>query len=114
MSVLDRQGIPEFLLCKDDSRLALEDALAPLNDFALIAFKADGECFEMHRLVQLATRTWLRIHGEIMKWEEEALALLSGSFPNGDHQNWKICMALLPHAEVVLGYQYSRQHCSLQ
>ncbi|MCJ1270175.1 hypothetical protein MMC22_010071 [Lobaria immixta] len=114
MSVLDRQGIPGFLLCKDDNLLALEDALAPLNDFALIASEADGECFGMHRLVQMATRTWLRIHGEIIKWEEEAVTLLSESFPNGDHQNRNICIVLLPHAEVVLGYQYSKQHCSLQ
>ncbi|KAI9872046.1 MAG: hypothetical protein M1830_002125 [Pleopsidium flavum] len=114
MSVLDRQGIPEFLLCKDDNRLAFEDALAPLNDFALIASEADGECFGMHRLVQLATRKWLHIHGEITKWEEEAVTLLSESFPIGEPQNWNICIALLPHAEVVLGYQYSKQHYSLQ
>ncbi|MCJ1240785.1 hypothetical protein MMC14_008789 [Varicellaria rhodocarpa] len=114
MSVLDRQGIPEFFLCKDDNRLAFEDALTPLNDFALITSEADGECFGMHRLVQLATRTWLHIHGEIMKWEKEAVMLLSKSFPSGDYQNWKICTALLPHVEVVLGYQYSSQDYALQ
>ena len=113
MSVLDRQGIPEFLLCKDNNRLALEDALAPLNDFALIASEANGECFGMHRLVQLATRTWLHIHGEITKWQEEAVRLLSEFFPSGDHRNWKSCIALLPHAEVVLRYQNS-EHYSLQ
>ena len=57
MSFLNRQGIPEFFICKDDNRLAFEDALAPLNNFALINSEADGECFGMHRLVQLATRT---------------------------------------------------------
>lgn len=106
MSVLDRQGIPEFLLCKDENRWVFEDAFAPLNDFALIAFRDDSECFEMHRLVQVATRTWLHTHGEIAKWEEEAVALLSDSFPDGEYKNWKICIALLPHAEVFLAYQY--------
>ena len=114
MSILDRQGIPEFLLCKDDNRLAFEDALAPLNDFALITSETNGECFGLHRLVQLATRTWLRIHGQITKWEEEAVTLLSESFPNGEHENCRICIVLLPHAEVFLGYQYSKQHCSLE
>ena len=114
MSVLDRQGIPEFLLCNGDNRLDFEDALAPLNDFALIASEADGKCFGMHRLVQLATRTWLHIHGEITKWEKEAVTLLSESFPTGSHENWKICVALLPHAEAVLRYQYSEQEYSLQ
>ena len=114
MSVLDRQGIPEFLLCKGDNRLVFEDALAPLNDFALITSEDDGECFGMHRLVQLATRAWLHVHGEITKWEKEAVELLSESFPTGDHENWKICVALLPHAEAVLTYQYSEQRYSLQ
>ena len=67
MSVLDRQGIPEFFICKDDNRLAFEDALAPLNDFALITSEVDGKSFGMHRLVQLATKTWLCMHGEIGK-----------------------------------------------
>ncbi|KAL9114581.1 MAG: hypothetical protein Q9187_007434, partial [Circinaria calcarea] len=112
MSVLDRQGIPEFLLCKDDNRLVFEDALAPLNDFALITSEAEGECFGMHRLVQLATRAWLRVHGEIEKWEKEAVKLLSESFPIGIYENWKICVALLPHAEAVLKYQHSEQQYS--
>ena len=114
MNVLDRQGIPEFFIYNNDNRLAFEDALALLNDFALITSEADGKSFGMYRLVQLATRTWLRMHGEIRKWEEEAITLLSDSFPSGDHQNWNICRALLPHVEVVLGYQYSKQYCSLQ
>lgn len=114
MSVLDRQGIPEFLLRTDDNPLAFEDALAPLNEFALITSEADGEYFGMHLLVQLATRTWLHIHGEITKWEKEAVTLLSESFPNGDHENWKICAALLPHAETVLTYQNSEHQYSLE
>src|SRR6266536_3638545 len=36
VAVLDRQGILEFLLCKDDQNLDFEDALAPLNEFSLI------------------------------------------------------------------------------
>ena len=72
MSVLDRQGIPDFLLCDDDDYLEFEDAIAPLNDFLLITSEADGENFGMHRLVQLATRTWLTSHNETSKWESEA------------------------------------------
>ncbi|KAI4134497.1 MAG: hypothetical protein LQ347_001477 [Umbilicaria vellea] len=114
MSVLDRQGIPEFLLRKGDNSLDFEDALAPLNDFALISSEADGKCFGMHRLVQLATREWLHRHGEVTKWEKEAVTLLSESFPTGGPETWKICVALLPHAEKVLNYQYSEQQYSLQ
>ncbi|MCJ1418783.1 hypothetical protein MMC32_005134 [Xylographa parallela] len=108
-SVLDRQNIPGFLFDKNENRLDFEDALAPLIDFALITFEGGNECFGMHRLVQLATRNWMQIHDEITKWQEEAIILLSESFTNGEYENWEICTVLLPHAEVVLGYQYSKQ-----
>ena len=108
-SVLDRQSIPGFLFHKNENRLDFEDALAPLIDFALITFEGGNECFGMHRLVQLATRNWMQIHDEITKWQEEAIILLSESFTNGEYENWEICTVLLPHAEVVLGYQYSKQ-----
>ncbi|MCJ1405825.1 hypothetical protein MMC11_009055 [Xylographa trunciseda] len=111
--VLDRQAIPAFLFHKDENRLDFEDAVAPLNDFALITFEDDNQCFGMHRLVQLAMKKWLHKHDETTKWEEEAIMLLSQSFPDSDFKNWKICTALLPHAEVVLGYQYSKQKYSL-
>ena len=42
-SVLDRQGIPKFLFYKDNNRLDFEDALAPLDYFALVTFGADDE-----------------------------------------------------------------------
>ena len=113
-SVLDRQSIPGFLFHKNENRLDFEDALAPLNDFALITFEEDGESFSMHRLVQVATRNWLHIHDEIVKWQENAIMLLSKSFPDSDYRNWKICTLLLQHAEVVLGYQNLKQHCSLR
>lgn len=114
MSVLDRQGIPESLLCNDSSRLEFENALAPLIDFALITSEADREYFGMHRLVQLATRTWLHRHEKIREKEEEAVTLLSETFPKGEYENWEMCRALLPHAEVMLEYQYSKQCYCLQ
>ncbi|MCJ1378166.1 hypothetical protein MMC17_001262 [Xylographa soralifera] len=113
-SVLDRQGIPGFLFHMNEDRLNFDDALAPLNNFALTTVENDKDCFEIHRLVQLAMRKWLQIHNEIIKWEEEAITLLSKSFPGGEYENWEICTALLPHAEVVLKYQYSKQRHSLR
>ena len=66
MSVLDRQGIPDFLLDKGDL-LSFTEAIAPLHDFSLITVEAGGDFYGMHRLVQLATRTWLEFHQEIKR-----------------------------------------------
>ena len=104
MSVLNRQGIPEALLRGDSDQLAFEDALAVLSGFSLIREESRGECFEMHRLIQLATRKWLETHNEILKWNQKALAMISKAFPSGSYENWTICMPLLSHAETVLSY----------
>jgi hypothetical protein len=111
MCVLDRQGIPRFLFCQDDDSDAIdfEDAIGTLIAFSFVAAEKDGNIFQMHSLVQLSTKKWLEVHGEIEKRKEDLLSLLSEKFPNGEHANWKICEALDPHTRTVLGYHYSPQ-----
>jgi tetratricopeptide (TPR) repeat protein len=106
MAMLDRQNIPEFLFSTTyQNPLDYEDDLSPLHEFSLIAIEKGGKSFQMHRLVQLATRRWLEQQREIHKWQEEAMDVLSKVFPSGDHSNWGKCATLLPHAREVLKYQ---------
>ncbi len=57
MAVLDRQGIPESLLRYDTDRdVDFTTALGTLLAFSLIKAGGDGSGYELHRLVQLATR----------------------------------------------------------
>lgn len=87
MSFFDRQGIPEDLLrdrsvttvshegetpteddARDDSHEnseKFEDDIQTLRDFSMISIKADGTTFEIHRLIQLATRKWLDAHRKL-------------------------------------------------
>jgi hypothetical protein len=115
MCILDRQGIPRFLIFEDDGDdLEFEDAIGALIGFSFLSSQEDGDNFEMHPLVQLSTRKWLEVHGEIEKRKKEGLTLLSQKFPNGEHSNWTICEALEPHAQVILQYHYASQHCRLE
>jgi tetratricopeptide (TPR) repeat protein len=103
IAMLDRQGIPDFLLhasYPDD--LDLEAALSPLEEFSLISIERGGTRFEIHRLVQLATRKWLERYQELERWQEIAVKVVSNAFPDGDYKNWEICEALWPHAQEVL------------
>ncbi|KAH7342496.1 hypothetical protein BKA65DRAFT_400861 [Rhexocercosporidium sp. MPI-PUGE-AT-0058] len=105
MAMLDRQGIPEFLLnVQYPNPLDLEDALAPLDEFSLITVEKGGKSFEMHRLIQLATRKWVEQYGNGKRWWSEAIGLVSKAFPNGSYSNWKTCETLSPHALQVLRY----------
>ncbi|KAI9867923.1 MAG: hypothetical protein M1813_007745 [Trichoglossum hirsutum] len=103
MSFLDRQGIPEPLLRKcivDD--MEFEEALGRLCAFSFITTEKGDESYEIHRLVQLASRRWLGIIGESDRWSAEALSKLSEVFPYGYFQNWETCTTYLPHASAVL------------
>jgi tetratricopeptide (TPR) repeat protein len=105
MAMLDRQAIPEFLLCVQyPDPLDLEDALAPLDEFSLITIEKDGKSFEMHRLVQIATRKWIERYSDSKRWQGGAVEVVSKAFPNGSYSNWKTCGTLSPHALQVLTY----------
>ncbi|KAG9239765.1 P-loop containing nucleoside triphosphate hydrolase protein [Amylocarpus encephaloides] len=106
MAMLDRQGIPEFLLnVQYPSLLDLEDALGSLHEFSLITIEKGGKTFGMHRLVQLATRKWVEKYGDNKRWWGEAIKVVSKAFPDGSYSNWKTCETLSPHALQVLAYR---------
>jgi hypothetical protein len=106
MAMLDRQGIPEFLLnVPYPNSLDLEDALGPLDEFSLITIEKGGKSFSMHRLVQLATRKWVTRYSDSKRWWGKAIRVVSKAFPNGSYRNWKTCETLSPHALQVLTYR---------
>jgi len=129
MSFFDRQGIPENLLRDqperepaqqeqhehDSERQAweeedsasqssagddgFEDDIKTLRDYSFISANADRVSFEMHGLVQLATRKWLQIHNELEQWKERFVSNLCAAFPTGNHENWAVCQGLFAHAK---------------
>ena len=103
MAILDRQGIPESLLRhKKDRNIDFTTALGILRAFSLVSAGVDGAEYEIHRLVQLATRKWLEIQGKIGVWQEKALLVVTRMFPRAKFDNWKTCESLLPHAQKVI------------
>ena len=78
MSVLDRQGIPDFLLSPFfEDPLEFEDALCPLVDFSFVVARKGGTSFGMHSLVQLSMRRWLESCEELESWRGGSSAAFS-------------------------------------
>jgi hypothetical protein len=128
MSFFDRQGIPEALLQRrtsqrgaqrsrkeskqdiwesDDGDSAsqssvsddqFEDDIAALRNFCFISVDTAGASFEMHALVQLATRMWLEANSKLERWKEQFVGNLCAAFPTGEYENWAACQALYAHA----------------
>ena len=102
MSMFDKQGIPEFLLREIGEGVGYEEAIETLLGYAVIAMEDNRIGFAMHRLIQLATRDWLRRNGEWERQVEAAVGMLARSYPTGNYENWVTCQILEPHAESVL------------
>ncbi|QYT02969.1 Kinesin light chain [Trichoderma simmonsii] len=128
MSFFDRQGIPEWVL--NDSKMrsndldgnensgsetsedsdgdiegGFEEDILILKNFCLIAVSEEGDRFEMHRLVQLAIKSWLKSFGLQETFLQQYITRMAVSFPIGKYEKWAICKDLFAHVQVALDYQ---------
>ncbi|KAJ6024612.1 hypothetical protein N7540_005409 [Penicillium herquei] len=75
-----------------------------LRDYSFVSVSRDPTLFEMHRLVQLATRKWLEINGQTDKWRHEFIQRLHNVLDDdeGTEQHLILCQSLLPHVELAM------------
>ncbi|PYI16152.1 TPR-like protein [Aspergillus violaceofuscus CBS 115571] len=129
MSFFDRQGIPEALLrhrrdkgarradppgndltglSDEESTSSYDDQfekdVVTLGDYSLISI-TDEDVFEMHRLVQLATRKWLEAHGQFERWRERFIIILGESFLTGGFGYWERSQALFSHVRMAVRHR---------
>lgn len=133
MSFCDRQAIPEILL-RDQLRANLRDEVGSQNDggtesdddtgsedvggfeedvtvlrnFSFISNTKDRSSWEMHRLVQDATRMWLEHYNRYENVQDLFLSRLDQALPDGKYENWTTCQLLFPHAETARGQKPAR------
>jgi tetratricopeptide (TPR) repeat protein len=100
MSQIEPKSIPESLLPELDSKVQTARAIGTLCAYAFVS-KRD-EKLDMHSLVHLATRIWLRREGLEMQTIETAVRSLAGSFPTGEFENQHTWRTYLPHALRLL------------
>jgi hypothetical protein len=134
MSFFDRQGIPQALVRirietgqsrgnlggadEDDEKDndedstsesigddGFEDDILTLRNYSIISANADKTTFEMHGLVQLATRKWLDAHAHLERWKQQFIRNLFAEFPTGEHENWEKYQSLFPHAKSAVAQQ---------
>ncbi|KAK4446467.1 kinesin light chain [Podospora aff. communis PSN243] len=82
-----------------------EDDVAMLRDYCLITADDTGDEFEMHGLVQLSTRRWLKASGEQDTFKRQYIERMAASFPTGEYKNWAKCRGLFAHIQVAVGYR---------
>jgi tetratricopeptide (TPR) repeat protein len=102
MACVDPNDIPQSLLLPGPSRKKEIDAIGTLNAYSFISRRTGNLAFDLHRLVHLATRNWLRKEDLLMQWTQKVIVRLNGVFPDDKHENRKAWRTYLPHALHVL------------
>ena len=107
INTLDTQAIPTYIIPTDDDPVRFRKALETLQAFSLTTPTAQNEqheeSYDLHRLVCITMRNWLRMGGELEKWTNDAVVVLNQKFPGPDwsHDYHEICKTLLPHTLVL-------------
>lgn len=86
-----------------DVELVVIKALGSLVSFSFIS-QSHNETLNMHRLVQLVTRKWLKHQGTLSRFASHAMFALSACFPQGEYEHWEACSRYLPHVESALKF----------
>jgi tetratricopeptide (TPR) repeat protein len=102
MACIDRKDIPQSLLPAGPSRKKELEAIGTLKAYSFIVQRSDTLVYDLHRLVHLVTRSWLRREGALVRWSYTAIARLDEVFPSDEHKNRTLWRTLLPHAGYAL------------
>ena len=100
MSQIEPKAIPQSLLPELGSEEETVDAIGTLCAYDFVARRND-EMLDMHSLVHLATRIWVR-EGLGVQVAEKAIRHLEAVFPSNDYENRSLWREYLPHALRIL------------
>jgi tetratricopeptide (TPR) repeat protein len=108
MACLHEKGIPRSLLPEAGSEIDeidIIDAVAVLTGYSFVTRQTGsgitsvGELYDMHRLVQLAARNWLKMEGLLIGRTKVCITHMAQIFPTRDHKHKSIWTLYLPHAQ---------------
>ena len=107
MSCIEPKNIPQYLLPPVLSKKQAVDAIGTLTAYAFVSKRSGSQSFDLHRLVHLSTRNWLRSSQSLADWTAKTAARLAKVFPylsddeQDVHQKYHGSRALLPHVQKL-------------
>ena len=101
MACIDPRDIPLSLLPGATLKKKL-DAIGTLNAYSFITKRTSAQSRDIHPLVHLVTRNWLRNEGSLLKWRAKVIARLNEVFPTASPKNRTLWRAYLPHVRYIL------------
>lgn len=112
-SFFQHHGIPAALLQNEgEDDFDFQEAAAALKAFSFLDADDADSVLRTHRLVQLATRWWLKMESprECQRWALAALKSVAHRFPGldvlRDSAHTSLSQTMLPHAELMLQHKF--------
>lgn len=102
MACVEPKDIPQSLLPPGPTRKKEIEALGMLSAYSFITRRPTDMALDLHRLVHLVTRSWLRQEKQLSQSTEEAIVRLEEVFPNNSHENRILWRTYLTHVHFVL------------
>ena len=102
MCCLDPKNIPQSLLPPGPSRKKEVDAIGTLTAYSFVVRRPADSAFDLHRLVHLAMRNWLRRENKLQQCIENAVVRLDDVFPDNGYENRSLWRTYLPHVRFLL------------
>jgi hypothetical protein len=102
MACVEPKTIPPSLLPKAETRKTMLESIGVLTAYSFVTKRPESEVYDMHRLVHMAMRNWMKSKQLLDITEVEVLVRLASIFPSYDPANREWWRAYLPHARTVL------------
>jgi tetratricopeptide (TPR) repeat protein len=97
MSCLEWKAIPRSILPVIEPEARMTTALGTLWSYSFITTRNDSQKYDMHRLVHVAARVWIREKGLMVETQKKALQHLSNIFPSDEHTKREVWQEYIPH-----------------
>ena len=102
LSCVERQDIPQSMLPGSPPGEDVETAIDVLCGYAFLVRRGDDDIFNMHRLVHIAIRVWVRKQNAVEEMQSNAIQHLASIFPRSNKANRLLWREYLPHALCAL------------
>jgi hypothetical protein len=111
ISQIEPKAIPRSILPRPESEEKIVHAIGTLCGYAFLGRREDSDLFDMHGLVHMAARVWIKRQGRARETETAAIQHLVATFPSADRRSRTLWREYLPHALRVL---HASKECSIE
>lgn len=98
ISCIEWKAIPRSILPATEPEARMTTAIGTLWSYGFITTRNDSKTYDMHRLVHVGARVWVRQEGVVREVQGRAVKHLADIFPSDNYTNREVWRGYIPHA----------------